>query len=39
MTKTYIYLESFTKMSFLDILVISESSNVFEIQEFYNAVM
>jgi hypothetical protein len=39
MLKTYIYLESFVKLSFLDIMIMSESSEMYELQEFYNAVM
>lgn len=37
--KTYIYLDLFTKTSFVDILNISESVDFLDAQEFYNAVM
>jgi len=38
-TNSYIYLESFSKLSFLDVITIAESSETLESQEFYNAVI
>lgn len=37
--KTYIFIESITKMSFLDFMLISESSEILEMQKFYTAVI
>jgi hypothetical protein len=37
--QTYIFIESITKMSFLDFILISESSDLLESQQFYIAIM
>lgn len=37
--QTYIFIESITKMSFLDFMLISESSELLEIQQLYTAIM